>query len=59
MVISNYPDATKTVCPEKAPSSEAASTYDFVHLWLAGERAARKSALDTSTRLIQTCHRVI
>lgn len=43
----NCPNATTTNCPTKVPTAGSGSKYDYVHLWSAGELAARKAALET------------
>jgi hypothetical protein len=54
VVNSNCPDATKTVCPTKVPSSGNGSKYDYMHLWAAGELAARKSGLGARTAVLRS-----
>lgn len=36
---------TATSCPAKVPTSGSGTKYDYMHLWTAGELAARKSGL--------------
>jgi len=40
-------DASSTTCPTSKPASGSGSKWDYMHLWAAGELAARKSALGT------------
>lgn len=43
-------DNSSTTCPTSKPAAKTGSKYDYMHLWAAGELAARKSVLGT-TRL--------
>jgi hypothetical protein len=42
---SNCPDTSTTNCPSSKPTSGSGTKYSYMHLWAAGELAARKSAL--------------
>ena len=45
VTLSYCKDTASTTCPTSKPSSGTGSKYNYVHLWAAGELAARKSAL--------------
>jgi hypothetical protein len=38
-------DNSSTTCPTSKPAAKTGSKYDYMHLWAAGELAARKSVL--------------
>jgi MYXO-CTERM domain-containing protein len=42
---SNCPDTATTNCPSSKPTSGSGTKYSYMHLWAAGELAARKAAL--------------
>ena len=46
-------DASSTTCPSTKPSGTG-SKYQYVHLWAAGELAARKSGLGTRAAVLRT-----
>ncbi len=45
VVPTNCSSTTATTCPTKTPTSGSGTKYDYMHLWTAGELAARKSGL--------------
>jgi MYXO-CTERM domain-containing protein len=53
VIVSNCPDATTTVCPTSKPGSGTGSKFDYIHLWAAGELAARKSGLGARTSVLR------
>lgn len=48
----NCKDTASTTCPS-AQASGAGSKYDYIHLWAAGELAARKSGLGTRLAVLR------
>lgn len=50
VTMANCKDNSSTTCPASKPTAKTGSKYDYMHLWAAGELAARKSALG-ATRL--------
>lgn len=53
-VKSNCASVSTTVCPTSTPSSGAGNKWDYMHLWAAGELAARKSALGARAAVLRT-----
>lgn len=45
---------TATTCPTKTPTSGSGTKYDYMHLWTAGELAARKSGLGARAAVFRT-----
>jgi MYXO-CTERM domain-containing protein len=46
--MANCKDNSSTTCPTSKPAAKTGSKYDYMHLWAAGELAARKSVLGTT-----------
>jgi len=55
-VVPTYcPSTTATpTCPAKTPTSGSGTKYDYMHLWTAGELAARKSGLGARAAVFRT-----
>ncbi len=53
VTMSNCKDASSTSCPTTKPAAKTGSKYDYMHLWAAGELAARKSALGARTAVLR------
>lgn len=47
-------DTLSYSCPTAKPSSGTGSKYDYMHLWAAGELAARKAALGARTAVLRS-----
>lgn len=45
VTMANCKDNSSTTCPSAKPAAKTGSKYDYMHLWAAGELAARKSVL--------------
>lgn len=54
IVPTNCPSATATTCPTKVPTAGSGTKFDYVHLWSAGELAARKGVLGTRLPVFRT-----
>ena len=47
------PTTNPAACPSTKPASGTGSKFDYVHLWAAGELAARKSVLGARTAILR------
>jgi MYXO-CTERM domain-containing protein len=47
------PTTNPAACPATTPASGTGSKFDYVHLWAAGELAARKSVLGARTAILR------
>ncbi len=53
VTMSNCKDSSSTSCPTTKPAAKTGSKYDYMHLWAAGELAARKSVLGARTAVLR------
>jgi hypothetical protein len=53
VIKSNCTDTSSTVCPTTTPGTGNGSKFDYMHLWAAGELAARKSGLGARAAVLR------